>query len=530
MSTTRQKYPLDVQTFSDLREGGYLYVDKTDIIYKMANGSRRYIFLSRPRRFGKSLLISTLRSYFEGKKELFQGLAIEQLEHDWKAFPVLQFSMSDGKHMDPERLERYLLNMLAKYEKQYGINDDTPDPNVRFKALVEHIHATTGKKVVVLIDEYDAPLLDVMHEDEELPKLRKVMRNFYAPLKGLDPCLRFVFLTGITKFSQLSIFSELNNIRNVSMLPQYATICGITEEEMLTQCRPGIEELALAHGLTYDGAVAVLKKRYDGYHFTHPSPDIYNPYSLLNALEESNVDHFWFETATPTYLVELLRKYEMQPQNVGNKWVRSTAFDVAPERMTSFLPLFYQSGYLTIKDYDSDTDEYLLDIPNDEVRTGLMHNLLPYYVTTAKSDDGDSIAGRIGADLKRGDLNGALERLRDYLLTVPQTSNTNYEGHYQSLLYVILTLVGGYNVDVEVRTATGRVDMVARTKTTLYIIEIKIDKSAAVAMEQIDRKQYFKRFQSCGLPVVKVGLNFSTAERTLTDWTIEQQESTTAND
>ena len=515
----RRLYPIGIQTFSKLREENYVYVDKTEQIYRLTHGASSYIFLSRPRRFGKSLLTSTLRSYFEGRKELFKGLAMERLEKKWTGYPVLHFDMSTAKHMDKADLELELSLKLSFYEKTYGKGGtDEVRPNQRLQGLIQRAYEQTGQKVVVLIDEYDAPLLDVVHEEENLPVLRNVMRNFYSPLKACDPYLRFVFLTGITKFSQLSIFSELNNIKNITMLPEYATLCGITEEEIREQMSDGIARLANNLEVSPQEALEALKENYDGYHFTWPSPDIYNPFSLLNALANGNLNPYWFGSGTPTYLIEMLRKYHVIPQEIGNRRCVAADFDAPTERMTSIAPLLYQSGYITIKGYSRFGDLYQLDIPNKEVRIGLMRSLLPNYVR--RPAELNTLMVDMAEKIYNGDMEGGLCLLRTYLSTIPYCDNTHYEGHYQQLMYVIFTLIGNY-VDVEVRTPQGRVDMVVRTPSTLYVVELKIDGTADAAMNQIDLREYPERFALCGLPVVKVGITFDTEKRTIREWTIE---------
>ena len=365
-----------------------------------------------------------------------------------------------------------------------------------------------GRQVVVLIDEYDAPLLDVVHEEKDLPVLRNVMRNFYSPLKGCDPYLRFVFLTGITKFSQLSIFSELNNIQNISMLPEYAAVCGITQEEMEMQMDKDLDVLASRLELTREEMLQQLKDNYDGYHFTWPSPDLYNPFSLLNAFSEGRLNSYWFGSGTPTYLIEMLRKFQVIPQEIGGRKCEASDFDAPTERMTDITPLLYQSGYLTIKDYSAFSQLYLLDLPNREVRIGLMKSLLVNYVQ--RPSQINTLVGEMAEHIHFGRMEEALRLMQTVLSTVPYCEHTDYEGHYQQMLYLIFTLLG-----VEVRTPNGRVDMVMRTHSTLYVIELKLDKSAEAAMQQIDLKQYPERFALCGLPVVKVGINFDKEKRTL---------------
>ena len=518
MDKQLKKCPLGIQTFSEVREGDYIYIDKTDMVYRMTQ-SFKYVFLSRPRRFGKSLLASTLHSYFSGKKELFKGLAIERLETEWAEHPVLHFDMSLGKHMDKEQLERFLGGRLAFEERKYGIDNPATDINDRFTNLIVAAYEKTGRKVVVIIDEYDAPLLDVVHEDELLPQLRQVMRNFYSPLKACDPYLRFVFLTGITKFSQMSIFSELNNLTNISMDSEYAGICGITEEELTGQLSDYVDSIADNQGKTHEEVLQQLKQNYDGYHFSWPSPDIFNPFSLLTAFAKRKIGSYWFASGTPTYLIEMMRKFGVAPSQIGRTRAMASAFDAPTERMTSLTPLLYQSGYTTIKDYNPISGLYTLDIPNNEIRIGLMESLLPNYVQSAANEGLTAIADMYMA-LLEGDLDGMLRQLQQFLLTVPYCDNTNYEGHYQQMLYVIFSLLGRY-VDVEVRTVTGRVDMVMQAFGKLYLFELKLNRSAAAAMQQINLNDYPARFSQCGLPIVKVGINFDTATRTVSDWVIE---------
>ena len=515
---TLKRLPVGIQTYEKLVGSDCLYIDKTEYIYKMVNYSN-YIFLSRPRRFGKSLLVSTLQAYFEGKKELFKGLYIDSVEKDWTEYPVLRFDMSLAKHMDKDRLERYLLYILEQNEKRFGLSSDHIDSNVRLANLIHNVNSITGKKVVVLIDEYDAPLLDVSHEKETLSVLRNVMRNFYSPLKACDPYLRFVFITGITKFSQLSIFSELNNLRNISMLPEYAAICGITEDEIRTQMSDYLDVFARARNKTREEVLSALKRQYDGYHFAMPSPDLFNPFSLLNALLDKAIKSYWFESGTPTFLIEKLKEFNVLPSMLKPTMTMASAFDAPTESMTSVIPLLYQSGYFTIKDYNEPADLYTLDIPNQEIRIGLMQSLLPNYVQIDTYKGVTTVAEMYLALLK-DDLDEMLRLLQAYLLTVPQCDNTNYEGHYQQLLYVIFSLLGRY-VDVEVRTSNGRVDMVMNSGKALYLFELKLNKSAEAAMNQINLKDYPSRFALSGLPIVKVGINFDLERHTLADWKIE---------
>ena len=519
MESLQRRYPIGIQTFFKIREENYLYIDKTEYIYQMTHSASGYVFLSRPRRFGKSLLASTLHSYFSGRKELFRGLAMERLETEWTEYPVLHFDMSMAKHVDKERLERLLDFMLSDYERAFGLDATDGDANLRLTRLIKRAYEQTGRQVVVLIDEYDAPLLDVVHEKENLDVLRNVMRNFYSPLKACDPYLKFVFLTGITKFSQLSIFSELNNIKNISMDEPYAAICGITEEEMLTQMQEDMDRLAAKLDVTPEEILEKLKENYDGYHFTFPSPDIYNPFSLLNAFADGKFGSYWFGSGTPTYLIKMLEKFGVEPSEVGGKTAAVEDFDAPTETMSSITPLLYQSGYITIKGYDSELGLYTLDIPNKEVRVGLMRSLLPYYVSTP-TEKTNTMVAYLSRDIRNDDMDSALRRLQTFLSTIPYCDNTRYEGHYQQMFYIIFSLLGSF-VDVEVRTPRGRVDVVLRTKTTLYVMELKLDKTAGEAMEQINLKNYSERFALCGLPVVKVAINFDSERCTIGEWKLQ---------
>ena len=505
-------YPIGMQTFSEIREEDFLYVDKTEYIYRMTHTSGKYFFLARPRRFGKSLLVSTMQSYFEGKKELFKGLAVDKLEKEWTEYPVLHFDMSGGKHMEPEQLELYLGYILEDQEKKWGINEPRIGANNRLIDLINTAYEKSGKQVVVLIDEYDAPMLDVAHEKEQLDVLRNIMRNFYSPLKYSEAKLRFVFLTGITKFSQLSIFSELNNITNVSMHQEYAGICGITKEELLDKFDEDIDVLAGRLGLTHEQALSKLKENYDGYHFTWPSSDIFNPYSLLNCLAEGQMNSYWFGSGTPTYLLNMMRKYDFTPIDLGEQMDASKDdFDAATETMTTIMPLLYQSGYITIKNYDPETELYTLALPNKEVRIGLYRSMLPHYLA-AKSAMCNTTVAKMSALINKGNMDGALQLLKTFWETVPYCDNTDYEGHYQQTMYIIFALLTNFRILVEQHTFRGRTDITMETKDTIYVIELKFNKSAQEALDQINNKHYADAFALKGKNVEKIGMNFMIDE------------------
>ena len=504
----RKLYPLGIQTFERIRKENMFYVDKTDYVYRMAHTDGRFFFLNRPRRFGKSLLVSTFKSYFEGRKELFEGLAMERLEQKWEEYPVLLFSLAGGKHLERKQLEDYLLYVIGENEKNYGIQCDAQEPNIRLLNLIGKVHELTGRKVVLLIDEYDAPLLDVVHVDESLDELRYVMRNFYSPLKDCEPMLHFVFMTGITKFSQLSIFSELNNICNVSMDAAYAGICGITKDELLDQMGEETNRLAQHLKWNRDDVVNHLKMHYDGYHFCWPSPDVFNPFSLLHCLAEGKFNSYWFGSGTPTYLINMMRKFGVKPSQLTGIRAKASSFDAATETMSSLTPLLYQSGYLTIKGYDDETQVYSLDIPNQEIFVGLYESLLPGYLENS-TDEGKVVIADISSLLKKGKAEDALQLLADFLETVPYCDHTNYEGHYQQMLYVMFALLTGYRIQVEQHTAKGRMDLTIETESTIYVMELKFGKTPQEALLQIDSHRYADAFRLTGKRIVKVGLNIA---------------------
>ena len=520
---TRKLYPIGIQTFSEIRTNDNLYIDKTAYIYRMANSDGKYFFLSRPRRFGKSLLVSTLLSYFEGRKSLFKGLAIDNLENEWAEYPVLHFDLSGGKHQEEDQLNRYLDFILKDNERRFGVECDAVDANVRLANLIASVYKKTGKQVVVLIDEYDAPLLDVVHQDERLESLRHLMRNFYSPLKQCEPMLRFVFLTGITKFSQLSIFSELNNITNISMDEAYAGICGITKEELLTQMSDDIDRLAEKLSITREVAIQQLKDNYDGYHFTYPSPDIFNPYSLLNCFSKEKIGAYWFGSGTPTFLIEMMRKFGTTPMDIGESEMADVSdFDAPTETMESIVPLLYQSGYVTIKDYDEDTNLYELGIPNKEIRIGLFKSLLPNYLTRS-SQRGKVAIAQMSVLIKNGDIDGALELFRTFLATVPYCENTKYEGHFQQLMYVVFALLTDYRILVEQRTSKGRTDITLETQDSIYIMELKFGNTADEALAQINANHYADAFAMSNKKTIKVGIGFDVKdERNITEWKVER--------
>lgn len=522
MEAKRIRYPIGVQTFDKIIEGGYLYIDKTGYVHELAD-TYNYVFLSRPRRFGKSLLSSTFHSYFAGEKDLFEGLEAGRLRKEWTRHPVFHFDMSTAKHLNEEQLQRILGYKLSEYEKKWGADSGIAedDINARFERLVKAAVENTGEKAVIIIDEYDAPLLDVMNDKERLAPMRQIMRNFYSPIKSLDPYLRFVFITGINKFAQLSIFSELNNLQNISMMPRYSAICGITQSELERDMKEPVRDLADKQGISYDNALLQLKHNYDGYHFCHESEDIYNPFSLIKCLDAREFGSYWFETGTPTFLLERLRKNPMDETKLDKMTeIAQSDFDISPELTEDTLPMLYQTGYLTIKGYNKEDHSYTLGYPNREVREGFLRGLLANY----KSSEGMSASFvlRFNKALKDGDVNSALELLQSFMAGIPYDLENKTEKHYQTIIYLVFSLLG-YYTQTEVKSAVGRADAVCRTKDRTYVFEFKVDGSAEDALKQIDEKGYMIPYKKEGR-CVKVGVNISSVTRTLESWKVAEEE------
>ena len=514
-----RKYPIGIQTFSEIRERNYLYIDKTQYLVDFIDKGYKYVFLSRPRRFGKSLFASMIHAYYEGRKDLFEGLAMGEYEKDWVKHPVLHFDMSAAKHMDKDMLERYLADMLTDQEAVFGYKSEKQDPNIRLKDLVVTANRLTGRKVALIIDEYDAPLLDVAHEEQNLAALRRAMQNFYSPIKSLDPYLEFVFLTGITKFAQLSIFSELNNLFNISMYDKYSAICGISSEELHTQMLPDVERLAEHLHLSVDETFERLKRKYDGYHFSKNSEDVYNPFSLIKALASGDIGDYWFDSGTPTYIIKLLQKYNVGLRDLTGQDAGVSDFDVSPENMTTALPLLYQSGYLTIKHYDPMIDLYTLGYPNEEVRTGMVRSLAANYLTPAEGTNSSFVIKFVKAVIA-DDMEQALTLMRAYLAGVSYRLSNKTERDVQTIFYLVFSLIGSF-IKVEEESAHGRADVVITLPSVVYVMELKFDGSADAALRQIDEKGYLIPYTADGKRLVKVGVNYISEERTITEWRIE---------
>lgn len=517
MADIERKYPLSNQTFQDVIEEGYYYVDKTELLYKLAN-NYKYAFLSRPRRFGKSMLCSTLAAYFQGKKKLFRGLAIEQMETSWKAYPVIHISLAEIKEIKTSEIRKQLYDIIEEQEELMGVETKGRTLSSRFKSLIISCHKKYGEKVVVILDEYDVPLLNVLHDNKSLEKVRQVMRTFYSPLKVCDPYLKFVFITGITKFSQLSIFSEINNLKVVSMLHEFSTICGFTQTELEQNFQTGIHRLAETKGITWEQALELLRQNYDGYHFSANAQGVYNPYSIINALSDGEVKNHWFATGTPTFLVNMLKKFNTNISDVENTDASSEEFDAPTEDMHSVLPLFYQSGYLTIKGYDPEFSIYTLGYPNKEVKTGMMKALYPFFVTP-KTDGRADVLRSICKGFMLHDLNLSFDILYAYLESIPYQDSHFDENHWTQMLYVVFSLLG-MHVESQVRTAKGRIDIIVKTKNDIYVMEVKLDRPAREALEQIDKKEYLIPYTLDGRKLTKIGISFSTEQHNIAEWVV----------
>ncbi len=524
------RYPIDTDQFQNIREQGMLYVDKTDMMYDLAD-RYTYIFLARPRRFGKSLLCNTFKAYFQGQKELFEGLKVMELEKEWKSYPVLHFDMSEMRNCTSlDGMREVLSAMLEKYETLYGTTKRINEFGSRFDQLIRHIHDSLGKKVVVIIDEYDTPLMRNLYNEDMLEGIRTMLRGFYQTVKLDGAYLRFVFITGVTKFSQLSIFSELNNLNQISMDDEYSGICGITQEELDSVLRPCIEEYAERLSISIDEAYALLKKNYDGYHFSKNSKDVYAPFSLLRALNKGTTDHFWFESGTMTALIEHLKHHpEFNPLDFDGAELSLGAFNAPCESASTPLPLLYQSGYLTINTYDKEDDIYLLSFPNFEVRQGMVSGLANYLMASDDLERDDAILAMARA-LRKNELGVALASLRSWIASLPYDiiskkewmRKKKRESFYKLLLYTAFSLLNS-KVDTEVKSILGRADVVIKTKTDIFVLELKVDDTVENALAQIDSKGYAIPYEADGRKVTKCGVKFSSEARNITQWCITNE-------
>nr|WP_302828653.1 ATP-binding protein [uncultured Bacteroides sp.] len=515
-----RKLPIGIQTFEKIRKENFLYVDKTAMVYQLVSTFTPY-FLSRPRRFGKSLLISTFEAYFQGRKDLFAGLAIEKLEKDWVEYPVLHLDLNAEKYDTVEALHIMLNTNLLQWEEKYGSFKGEDTLSTRFSGIIRRAYEQTGRQVVVLIDEYDKPLLQALLNKELLDEYRRILKSFYGVLKSADRYLRFVFLIGVTKFAQVSVFSDLNQLNDISMDYTYNTLCGITKEELVETFTPEIDKLSRFLGWSFNELVVRLEKQYDGYHFCEDTRvGLFNPFSILNVFEKLKLGNYWFQTGTPTYLVDLLKQsdYDLRLLIDG---IETTfpAFSEYRAEVSNPLPMIYQSGYLTIKGYDSEVELYTLKFPNDEVRYGFLNFLVPYYTNVSDDETGFHIA-KFMRELRAGNVDAFMERLKVFFAGIPYDLSDNTERHYQAIFYIVFTLMGQF-IETEVRSAHGRADAIVRTQDTVYVFEFKLNGTAEEALKQIEEKGYLIPYRLNGKKLVKVGVNFSKETRNIDKYIME---------
>ena len=526
------KYPIGIQTFEQIIEDGYVYVDKTDLVYSLANEGKIY-FLSRPRRFGKSLLISTLENYFLGRKELFKGLKIDALEKEWNVYPVFHVDFNGADFTEDGVLEKRIESYIFDWETQYGLpHSEMKDSGLRFQKILQEAHRQAGRRAVVLVDEYDKPILDVLDRNLKInfqgnemtleERNRNILKGFYSTFKAADRDLQFVLLTGVTKFSQVSVFSGFNQPEDISMSPEFEALCGITEEELYSVFEEPIRKMAAEYGCSVDEMKLRLKKQYDGYHFSKRMTDIYNPFSLLNSMKKSDLQEYWFKTGTPSYLIRLLRHFKENLNELTGKYYSPKEFDDYKADVERPLPMIYQSGYLTIKDYDRDMNTFLLDFPNDEVKEGFVSLVASNYF--GLKDDADGWVRDAVMALRKGELDKFRELLTSFLASIPYSmrrkeDERERERYFHYTFYLILRLISVYTVYTEKQQSQGRVDCIIETKDYVYIFEFKLDGTADEALRQIEERGYARPYAADQRPVYRIGVSFSSETGTVEDWT-----------
>ena len=513
------KYPIGIQNFGEIRRDDYAYVDKTALMYKLVSEGK-YYFLSRPRRFGKSLFLSTLEAYFEGQKELFEGLAVSRLEKEWVRYPIMHLDLNTDRYDTPDALYSRLSLFLKKQESEYGADADEKTLGQRFEGVIRRTFEQTGLRVVILIDEYDKPMLQAIGNDALQTEYRNTLKAFYGALKSCDRYIRFAFLTGVTKFGKVSVFSDLNNLIDISLDQRYATICGMTEEEIHANFDEGVGLLAEANGMTKEECYARLKRDFDGYHFTIGSPGMYNPFSMLNTLASQQFRDYWFETGTPSFLVYQLKKTGYPLESMTTEELSTDTLNSIDIMDENPLPLLYQSGYLTLKSYNQEFDEYQLGFPNREVEQGFIKYLYPFYTPKVQDKGAFAISNFVKA-IRKGDAEGFMRRLENFFANGDYQVMGDLELYFQNTLYVFFRLMGFY-VEVERHTTDGRMDILMQTPQYIYILELKLDKTADEALAQIEAKGYAKPFVDDVRQLFKIGINFSTATRRIDGWKIAE--------
>lgn len=510
-------YPIGIQDFEKLRNDGYVYVDKTALIYQMVT-TGSYYFLSRPRRFGKSLLISTLEAYLSGKKELFKGLAIEKLEQKWTKHPILHLDLNTANYSDPDSLNEILNKKLLEWEAVYGVGPGETSLYLRFLGIVQRACEKTGQRVVILVDEYDKPMLQTIGNKELQEEYRSTLKAFYSVLKTQDRYIKFALLTGVTKFGKVSVFSDLNNLKDISMVSRYTDICGITDKELHAYFDTSASELAKAEGLDKQTCYDKLKEQYDGYHFEENSIGIYNPFSVLNTFDNMCFRDYWFETGTPSFLVELLKKCDYNLNNLQEEQLSADMLNSIDSVSCNPIPLIYQSGYLTIKGYDERFKLYKLGFPNKEVENGFINYLLPFYTPVEEQKSTFFISNFI-SDVEQGHADAFMERLQVMFADTDYQITGKMEKYFQNAMYVIFKLMGFY-AEVERTTSRGRIDVLIKTKDYIYVMELKLDGSADEALKQIEDKGYAEPFATDKRRLFKIGVNFSSDIRGIAEWKI----------
>ena len=513
-----RKLPIGIQSFEKIRLGEYTYVDKTALIHQLVNTSN-YYFLSRPRRFGKSLLISTLEAYFQGKKELFTGLAVERLEKDWIKYPILHLDLNIEKYDTPESLDNILEKSLTAWEKLYGAEPSERSFSLRFAGIIERACKQAGQRVVILVDEYDKPMLQAIGNEKLQKQFRDTLKPFYGALKTMDGYIKFAFLTGVTKFGKVSVFSDLNNLDDISMRKDYVEICGVSDQELHENLDIELHEFAETQGLSYDKLCTKLKEYYDGYHFTHNSIGIYNPFSLLNAFKYKEFGSYWFETGTPTYLVKLLKKHHYDLERMAHEETDAQVLNSIDSESTNPIPVIYQSGYLTIKGYDERFGIYRLGFPNREVEEGFIRFLLPFYANVNKVESPFEVQ-KFVREVETGDYDSFFHRLQSFFADTTYEVIREQELHYENVLFIVFKLVGFYT-KVEYHTNDGRIDLVLQTEKFIYIMEFKLNGTAEEALQQINDKRYALPFEADGRKLFKIGINFSEKTRNIEKWVVE---------
>ena len=512
------KYPIGIQSFDRLREDGYVYVDKTALVYDLASNGTVY-FLSRPRRFGKSLLISTMEAYFRGKRELFKGLAIEHLEKDWKEYPILHIDLNSRRYENAESLRSELNKYLEIWERRYGDEFKDRALEERFFQIIAKAYEKTGQRVVILVDEYDKPMLQAIGDEALQDEYRNTLKAFYSVLKTQDRYIKFAFLTGVTKFGKVSVFSDLNNLDDISMDNRYIDICGITEQEMHRYFEESLHELAAGERLTYEETCDRLRLLYDGYHFEVDTVGLYNPFSLLNTLNKHKFGDYWFETGTPSFLVYLLKQADYNLNNLQDEMVSADVLNSVDSMSKNPIPVIYQSGYLTIKDYDREFKIYRLGFPNREVENGFIKYLLPLYTPIEENKSEFYVANFIN-DIRKGNPDGFMERLQSLFADSDYKITGKMEKYFQNSMYLIFKMMGFFT-EVERTTSRGRMDIVMKTKDYIYVMELKLDGTADEALKQIEDKGYAEPFKTDGRQIYKIGVSFSSETRGIEDWRIE---------